>query len=358
MPRRKKIALIGAGNIGGELAALVARRELGDVVLFDIPEKEGFAKGKALDLEQNGAVLGYDAKITRHLQLGRLSPAPTWSSSPRACRASRACRATICLSINLKIIRNVAENVKSQVPERVRHRHLEPARRDGLRAEEGDRLRRASSVVGMAGVLDAARFQLFLAREAGVGVKDVRAMVLGGHGDNMVPVTSYCTINGVPVRAAHRGRQADAIVERTRNGGGEIVKLMGTSAYYAPASAAIAMAEAYLQRSEAPACRRRVPRRRVRLQGSVHGRAGRHRRRRRREDRQHRSSPPRRRRCSTSRRGAVRELIEASQEAVTAPAHEDPRVPGQGDLPEVRRADPQGDAACSASTRPRPRRRR
>ena len=122
MPRRNKIALIGAGNIGGELAALAARHELGDVVLFDIPEKEGVAKGKALDLEQNGAVLGYDADDHRHARTGPTAPAPTSSSSPRACRASRACRATICSSINLKIIRNVAENLKKHCPERVRDR--------------------------------------------------------------------------------------------------------------------------------------------------------------------------------------------------------------------------------------------
>jgi malate/lactate dehydrogenase len=155
-------------------------------------------------------------------------------------------------------------------------------------------------VVGMAGVLDAARFQLFLAREAGVSVKDVRAMVLGGHGDTMVPVISYCTIYGIPVPQLIAADKLAAIVERTRGGGGEIVKLMGTSAYYAPATAAIVMPSP-TSRTRSAWCRPPLPGRRVRLQGPVHGRAGGDRRGRRREDRRHRDCPPRRRRCSTSR---------------------------------------------------------
>jgi len=245
MPRRNKIALIGAGNIGGELAALAARRELGDVVLFDIPEKVGVAQGKALDLEQNGAVLGADARITGSSSWDDCAGADVVIVTAGVPRKPGMSRDDL-LSINLKIIRNVGENLKSKCPDAFVIVVSNPL--DAMVYE----LKRVTGfsgkkVVGMAGVLDAARFQLFLAREAGVSVKDVRAMVLGGHGDTMVPVTSYCTINGVPVAQLIAADKLNAIVERTRGGGGELVKLMGTSAYYAPASAAIAMAESYLK---------------------------------------------------------------------------------------------------------------
>jgi malate dehydrogenase len=245
MPRRNKIALIGAGNIGGELAALCARRELGDVVLFDIPEKEGVAKGKALDLEQNGAVLGYDAHISGSSNWDDVAGADVVIITAGVPRKPGMSRDDL-LGINLKIIRGVADNLKKKAPDAFVIVVSNPL--DAMVYE----LRRVTGfsgkkVVGMAGVLDAARFQLFLAREAGVAVKDVRAMVLGGHGDTMVPVTSYCTINGIPVKQVIAADKLAAIVERTRNGGGEIVKLMGTSAFYAPASAAVAMAESYLK---------------------------------------------------------------------------------------------------------------
>jgi malate dehydrogenase len=245
MPRRNKIALIGAGNIGGELAALCARNELGDVVLFDIPEKEGLAKGKALDLEQNGAVLGSDAAISGTSNWADCAGADVVIVTAGVPRKPGMSRDDL-LSINLKIIRNVGENLKKHCPEAFVIVVSNPL--DVMVYE----LKRVTGfaggkVVGMAGVLDAGRFQLFLAREAKVAVKDVRAMVLGGHGDTMVPVTSYCTVDGIPVRQLIAADKLAAIVERTRNGGGEIVKLMGTSAYYAPASAAITMATAYLR---------------------------------------------------------------------------------------------------------------
>jgi malate dehydrogenase len=244
MPR-PKIALIGAGNIGGELAALAARKELGDVVLFDIPEKEGLARGKALDLEQNGAILGYDAKITGTSSWNDCAGADVVIVTAGVPRKPGMSRDDL-LSINLKIIRGVSENLRAKCPDAFVIVISNPL--DAMVYE----CRRVTGfpgarVVGMAGVLDSARFQLFLARELGASVKDVRAMVLGGHGDTMVPVTSYCTVNGVPVKQLIAKEKLDAIVARTAGGGGEIVKLMGTSAYYAPASAAIAMAESYLK---------------------------------------------------------------------------------------------------------------
>jgi malate dehydrogenase len=245
MPRRNKIALIGAGNIGGELAALCARNELGDVVLFDIPEKEGLAKGKALDLEQNGAVLGSDAAITGTSNWADCAGADVVIITAGVPRKPGMSRDDL-LSVNLKIIRNVGEHLKKHCPDAFVIVVSNPL--DVMVYE----LKRVTGfaggkVVGMAGVLDAGRFQLFLAREAKVSVKDVRAMVLGGHGDTMVPVISCCTVDGIPVRQLIAADKLAAIVERTRNGGGEIVKLMGTSAYYAPASAAITMATSYLR---------------------------------------------------------------------------------------------------------------
>ncbi len=245
MPRRKKIALIGAGNIGGELAALAARRELGDIWLFDIPEKVGVAQGKALDLEQNGAVLGYDAHIRGTSSWDDLAGADVVIVTAGVPRKPGMSRDDL-LSINLKIIRSVGENLKTKCPDAfviVVSNPLDAMVYEMKKVTGFPRER----VVGMAGVLDAGRFQLFLARELGTAVKDVRAMVLGGHGDTMVPVTSYCTVNGVPVKQLISAEKLNAIVDRTRNGGGEIVKLMGTSAFYAPASAAIQMAEAYLR---------------------------------------------------------------------------------------------------------------
>jgi malate dehydrogenase len=247
MAKRPKIALIGAGNIGGELAALAARKELGDVVLFDIPDKEGLAKGKALDLEQAGAVAnpGYDARITGTSKWEDCAGADVVIVTAGVPRKPGMSRDDL-LTINLKIIRGVATEIKAKCKDAfvvVISNPLDAMVYEMKKVTGFPRER----VVGMAGVLDSSRFQLFLARELGASVKDVRAMVLGGHGDTMVPVTSYCTIDGVPVTQLIAKERLDAIVARTRDGGGEIVKLMGTSAYYAPAAAAIEMAEAYLK---------------------------------------------------------------------------------------------------------------
>jgi malate dehydrogenase len=245
MTTRKKIALIGAGNIGGELAALCAHKELGDIVLFDIPAKADYAKGKALDLEQNGSVLGYDANITGTGNWEDCAGASVLIITAGIPRKPGQSRDDL-VATNLPIIRNVADNAKKYCPDAfvivisnpLDAMVYEFQRRTGFAPEK---------VVGMAGVLDSARFTLFLARAAGVSQKDVRAMVLGGHGDDMVPILSACTINGVKATELIAKEKIDAIIARTRNGGGEIVKLMGTSAYYAPASSAIAMAEAYLR---------------------------------------------------------------------------------------------------------------
>ena len=244
MATRKKIGLIGAGNIGGELARLCANTELGDVLLFDIAPKENFAKGKALDLEQNGAVLGYDSSIRGTSSWADLEGSDVLIITAGIPRKPGQSRDDL-VATNLPIIRDVANNAKKYCPGAfviVISNPLDAMVYEYKRVVGCDK----SMVAGMAGVLDSARFQLFLAREAGVSVKDVRAMVLGGHGDDMVPVLSMTTINGIPVSTLIAKDKLQAIIERTRKGGGEIVNLMGTSAYYAPASSAVAMAEAYL----------------------------------------------------------------------------------------------------------------
>lgn len=241
---RKKIALIGAGNIGGELANLCVSKQLGDVVLFDIPVKEKFAQGKALDLEQASALNGSDATVQGTSNWADCAGADVLIITAGIPRKPGQSRDDLVAS-NLPIIRNVADNAKKHCPDAlaiVISNPLDAMVYEFKRRTGWDK----SKVVGMAGALDSARFQLFLAREAGVSVKDVRAPVLGGHGDTMVPLLRYTTINGMGVEAFIPRPKLDEIVSRTRKGGGEIVGLMGTSAYYAPAAGAVSMAESYL----------------------------------------------------------------------------------------------------------------
>ncbi len=244
MAKRNKIALIGAGNIGGELAAIAARKQLGDVVLFDIPAKADFAKGKALDLMQNSAITGDDASVIGTGDWADCAGADVVIITAGVPRKPGQSRDDL-VGINLPIIRNVAENAKKHCPNAFTIVISNPLDVMVWAFQQWTGFPK-ERVVGMAGVLDSARLQYFLAAEAGVSAKDVRAMVLGGHGDDMVPARGYCTINGVPVAQFIKSERLDAIENRTRGGGGEIVKLMGTSAYYAPATAAMAMAEAYL----------------------------------------------------------------------------------------------------------------
>jgi malate dehydrogenase len=241
---RRKIGLIGAGNIGGELANLAMGRQLGDVVLFDIPAKENFAKGKALDLEQTSALLGKDCNVKGTSNWEDLAGADVLIITAGIPRKPGQSRDDL-VETNLPIIRNVADNAKKHCPDAFVIVISNPL--DAMVYEYKRRVGAPrGKVVGMAGVLDSTRFALFLAREAKTSVKDVRAMVLGGHGDDMVPVLSYCTIDGIAVGELIEKGALEKIVDRTRKGGGEIVGLMGTSAYYAPALSAIEMAEAYL----------------------------------------------------------------------------------------------------------------
>lgn len=242
--KRNKIGLIGAGNIGGELANLAMTKQLGDVVLFDIPPKEDFAKGKALDLEQASTQSGADSKVIGSSSWEDVAGADVLIITAGVPRKPGQSRDDL-VGINLPIIQNVAANAKKHCPGAfsiIISNPLDAMVYEYQRATGFD----PKMVAGMAGVLDSARFTLFLARAAGCSVKDVRATVLGGHGDDMVPVLSNCTVTGVPITQFIDQETLDGIVARTRKGGGELVKLMGTSAYYAPAASAITMAEAYL----------------------------------------------------------------------------------------------------------------
>ncbi|MCC7393541.1 MAG: malate dehydrogenase [Sphingomonadaceae bacterium] len=245
---RKKIALIGAGNIGGTLAHLAAQKEMGDIVLFDVVE--GVPQGKALDLSQCGPVEGFDAKITGTNDYADIAGADVIIVTAGVPRKPGMSRDDL-LGINLKVMKAVGEGIKANAPNAFVICITNPLDAMVWALREFSGLPH-NKVVGMAGVLDSARFATFLAWEFGVSIRDVNAFVLGGHGDTMVPVTSYTTVSGIPVddlvtMGKSTKERIDAIVQRTRSGGGEIVALLGTgSAFYAPAASAIAMAEAYL----------------------------------------------------------------------------------------------------------------
>jgi malate dehydrogenase len=246
---RKKIALIGAGMIGGTLAHLAAVRELGDIVLLDVAE--GIPQGKALDLAQAGPVEGYDARLTGTNDYADIAGADVCIVTAGIARKPGMSRDDL-LGINLKVMKAVGEGIKAHAPDAFVICVTNPldAMVWALREFSGLPHER---VVGMAGVLDSARFRHFLAEEFGVSVEDVTAFVLGGHGDTMVPIVEYSTVAGIPIPALIKmgwssQEKIDAIVQRTRSGGGEIVGLLKTgSAFYAPATSALAMAESYLK---------------------------------------------------------------------------------------------------------------
>ena len=246
---RNKIALIGAGNIGGTLAHLIGLKELGDVVLFDV--FGGVAAGKALDIMQSGPVEGFDSTMSGGSDYAAIAGSDVvivTAGFPRTPGMSR----DDLIGKNAGDIAQVAEGIKTHCPGAFVICITNPLDAMVWVMKEKSGLP-AHKVVGMAGVLDSSRFQLFLAQEFGVSVEDVRAFVLGGHGDTMVPLTRYSTVAGIPVPDLIKmgwttQAKIDAIVARTANGGGEIVKLLERgSAFYAPAASAIAMAEAYLK---------------------------------------------------------------------------------------------------------------
>jgi malate dehydrogenase len=248
---RTKIALIGAGQIGGTLALLAGLKELGDIVLCDM--MEGVAKGKALDLAQTSSIEGFNARIggagvDPYAAIEGAAVCIVTAGVPRKPGMSR----DDLLGTNLKVMEQVGAGIKKYAPNAFVICITNPLDAMVWALQKFSGLP-TSKVIGMAGVLDSARFALFLAEAANVSVEDVRAMTLGGHGDDMVPMVRYSTIGGVPLPDCVKlgmfsQEQLDAMIKRTRGGGGEIVALLGTgSAFYAPAASAIAMADSYLK---------------------------------------------------------------------------------------------------------------
>ena len=243
---RAKISLIGGGQIGGNLALLAAQKELGNVMIFDIPQSEGMVKGKALDLMQLRPHDGYDSNITGTSNWDDLKDSDVFIITAGIPRKPGMDREDL-LATNLDIIKDVALNIKKYSPNAfviIVSNPLDAMVYSFYKVSEFKK----NMVVGMAGALDSARFRAFIAMEVGCSVQDVTCMVLGGHGDTMVPITRLGTIGGVPIESLIKPDRLEEIVDRTRFAGGEIVKLFGNgSAFYAPAQSAIEMAESYLR---------------------------------------------------------------------------------------------------------------
>jgi len=243
---RKKIALIGAGQIGGTLALLAGQKDLGDIVLFDIPQAEGTAKGKALDIAQLTPVEGFDARYSGTSDYKDIEGADVVIVTAGVPRKPGMTRDDL-VGINAKVIDSVGKGIKQHAPNAFVIVITNPLdAMVGLMHEVTGFP--ANRVVGMAGVLDSARFRLFLAEEFDVSVDDVTAFVLGGHGDTMVPLPRYSTVAGIPITELMPREKVDAIVQRTRDGGAEIVNYYKTgSAYYAPSSSVVEMVDAVLK---------------------------------------------------------------------------------------------------------------
>ena len=246
---RNKIALIGSGNIGGTLAHLAGIKELGDIVLFDIAE--GIPQGKALDIAESSPVEGFDCAVSGANDYAEIADSDVVIVTAGVARKPGMSRDDL-VGINSKVMMAVGDGIKNNCPDAFVICITNPldAMVGVLQQSSGLPVNR---VVGMAGILDSARFRYFLAEEFNVSVKDVTAFVLGGHGDTMVPLTRYSTVAGIPVPDLIKMGwstvdRIEKIVQRTRDGGAEIVGLLKTgSAFYAPASSAIEMAEAYLK---------------------------------------------------------------------------------------------------------------
>lgn len=243
---RKKITMIGGGQIGGNLALLAAQKELGDVTIFDIPRAEGMVKGKALDLMQLRPHDGHDSNITGTSNWNDVKGTDVFIITAGIPRKPGMDREDL-LGINLGIMKDVATNIKEQAPNAfviVISNPLDAMVYAFYKVSGFPK----NQVVGMAGALDSGRFRTFIAMETGYSVQDVTCMVLGGHGDTMVPVTRLATVGGVPVTDLISAERLKEIEDRTRVAGGEIVKLFGNgSAFYAPAQSAIEMAESFIR---------------------------------------------------------------------------------------------------------------
>ena len=243
---RKKITLVGGGQIGGNLALLAAQKELGDVLIFDIPQAEGMVKGKALDLMQLRPHDGHDSNIMGTSDWNDVKNSDVFIITAGIPRKPGMNREDL-LGINLGIMKDVANNIKEKAPNAFVIVISNPLDAMVYAFHKVSGFPK-NQVVGMAGALDSSRFRTFIAMETGYSVQDVTCMVLGGHGDTMVPITRLATVGGVPVTDLITNQRLKEIEDRTRVAGGEIVKLFGNgSAFYAPAQSAIEMAESYIR---------------------------------------------------------------------------------------------------------------
>ncbi|MDG2095157.1 MAG: malate dehydrogenase [Phycisphaerales bacterium] len=243
--RRAKISVIGAGNVGATCAHWAAAKELGDVVLVDIPDKEGVAKGKALDLACCGPIEHFDARITGtsdYKDIAGSDVVIVTAGLPRKPGMSR----DDLIQTNVKIVKSVSEQIAKHAPESVVIVVANPLDAMVYTAWKTTGFP-TNRIIGQAGCLDVARFCTFIAMEIGCSVEDVTAILLGGHGDDMVPLPRFASVHGIPVQQLLSDETIQACVDRAKVGGGEIVKLMGTSAYYAPASGSVQMAEAIIK---------------------------------------------------------------------------------------------------------------
>jgi malate dehydrogenase len=244
--RRAKVTVVGAGNVGATAAVWAASKELGDIVLVDVPAVEGMPQGKSLDLYEASPIEGFDARIK-----GSTSYEATADSDVVIITAGIARRPGMSrddlLNTNTGIVKSVAENVAKYSPNAVLIVVSNPLDAMVYVAWKASGFP-AKRVMGQAGVLDAARYRAFLAEEVGCSVEDVQALLLGGHGDDMVPLARYTFAGGVPIKQLVKPQRLEEIIKRTRNGGAEIVSLLKTgSAYYAPSSATVAMAESIIK---------------------------------------------------------------------------------------------------------------
>ena len=245
MPKRPKISIIGGGNVGASCALWAASRELGDIVVVDIPEVEDRVKGKMLDLIQCGPIERFDAQISGTADFAQIADSDVVVITAGLPRKPGMSRDDL-IATNVKIVRAVSQNVARFAPDSVVIVVSNPLdamvyttwKTTGFPTQR---------IVGQAGCLDVARYRAFIAMELGVSVEDISALLLGGHGDDMVPLPRYTSVHGIPVSQLLSEDKITACVDRAKVGGGEIVKLMGTSAYYAPASGVVQMAEAVIK---------------------------------------------------------------------------------------------------------------
>ena len=245
MPKRAKIAIIGGGNVGASCALWAASKELGDIVVVDIPDMENVVKGKMLDLASCAPIERFDAHITGTADYKHIAGSDVVVITAGIPRKPGMSRDDL-IQTNVKIVKSVSENVKRHAPDSVVIVVSNPLDAMVYTAWKTTGFP-TQRIVGQAGALDVARYRRFIAWELGVSIEDIQAILLGGHGDDMVPLPRYTSVHGIPVTQLLSEDKINACVERAKVGGGEIVKLMGTSAYYAPASGVVQMTEAIIK---------------------------------------------------------------------------------------------------------------